>query len=290
MMYYNYSICGIHIRVEVPYPLTITEESIPFLREEDGKWDLCFRFTPVSEIQPPAREIPWTINSKFLSTAEGHDAYHCAVRSRPPYCHVRWRKEQPELLLCEYVPEGKSEIAFTGNLIQLLGLEMVLLQRDGLILHASLVRWRGRAILFSAPSGTGKSTQASLWQQYMGSETLNGDRAGLRYVDDGWRAYGLPFAGTSGIYRNESAPLGAIVLLAQGPENVIRKVRPAEAMAKLFPECSARREDPAFMGRLLEILSGLIMQIPVYRLECRPDQGAVQLLHDTIMEEETWQW
>ena len=59
---------------------------------------------------------------------------------------------------------------------------------------ASFIRWQGRGILFSAPSGTGKSTQANLWVQHQGAEVINGDRAALRQVGGRWQAFGLPYA------------------------------------------------------------------------------------------------
>ena len=95
----------------------------------------------------------------------------------------------------------------------------------------------------------------------------------------------MPFAGTSGIYRNESVPIAAIVTLAQGPENVIRRLRPMEAVRKLLPECSCRRWDSNFMNAMLDLLLQLVQEIPVYLLECRPDEGAVNLLHDTLVKD-----
>ena len=120
----------------------------------------------------------------------------------------------------------------------------------------------------------------------MGSRTLNGDRAGLRCCGGIWQAWGLPVAGTSGIYRNESVAIRAVVLLRQGPQNILMPARPADAFKRMLPECSARRWDAEFMDRLIGILSALIGEIPVYRLECRPDLEAVTLLRDAIMKEE----
>lgn len=75
-------------------------------------------------------------------------------------------------------------MAFSRNICDLLGLERLLLSRQGLLLHASFIRWQDRGILFSAPSGTGKSTQADLWVRHRGAEVINGDRAALRRSAD----------------------------------------------------------------------------------------------------------
>jgi hypothetical protein len=174
----------------------------------------------------------------------------------------------------------------SSYLLNMLGLEKLLLCHRALILHASFIRWQGQGILFSAPSGTGKSTQASLWETHMGAKILNGDRAGIRYADGAWRAYGLPYAGSSRIFQNGSAPIRAIVVLKQGQENRIRPMGPMEALRALLPEFSAHRWDLAFMDKLLNVAAGLLRDVPVYCLECRPDSEAVQLLHDTLFNEE----
>lgn len=287
-MIYDYLICGIRIRYDLPYTLKIKEESAPFLCEPSSETcDLYFKFTPVEMLAPPKFGGIWAINAKYYTVSNGYDAYYCLTPNSNPYCRVSWRQEQPDQMTCEYLRTEEHQVNYSRNLVELLGLEGFLLRFRGILLHSSLVRWQGKAILFSAPCGTGKSTQASLWEQYMGSETLNGDRAGIRFADGVWTAFGLPFAGTSGIYRNESAPVAAIVTLSQGSENVIRRLSPMEALKKLLPECSSRRWDQNYMDQLLNVLLELVQQVPVYRLECRPDQGAVELLHDTITKEKS---
>ena len=79
----------------------------------------------------------------------------------------------------------------------LLALERRLIARDSLILHCAYMVYQGEAILFSAPSETGKTTQANLWEKYRGSRTVNGDRALLGKRDGRWTAQGWPVCGTS---------------------------------------------------------------------------------------------
>jgi hypothetical protein len=213
------------------------------------------------------------------------ESFH--IRSDPrkdPYAVVEYGKNSQVRI--SYLRDSRDMVPESRYLLNILGLEKLLLCHDALILHASFIRWQGKGILFSAPSGTGKSTQASLWEKHMEAEILNGDRAGIRYADGGWRAYGLPYAGTSRIFRNCSAPIRAIVILRQSPENRIRPMRAAEALRALLPEFSAHRWDSVFMNKVLDIAAELLREIPVYCLECRPDQEAVQLLHDTLFNED----
>lgn len=99
----------------------------------------------------------------------------------------------------------------------LLAMEKRMLSLDGLILHCAYLEHSGEAILFSAPSETGKSTQAHLWERYRdGSRTINGDRALLQKSGGRWMAHGWPVCGDSGLCNNSAAPVRAIVMLSQG--------------------------------------------------------------------------
>lgn len=287
-MNYDYKIGGLWVRFELPWPLDITNESKPFLFTplNDDRPDLTVTFSTVDTLTLPEQGGTWNIDAYYLTDDQGVKIWHCPVRSRPPYCCVVWNKDSADRVECLCVRGQEHQIAYTKNLMELLGLETFLLHFGGLILHSSLVSWDGKGILFSAPCGTGKSTQARLWEENMGSSTLNGDRAGIRKENGVWTAWGLPFAGTSGIYRNESVPIRAIVLLGQAKENMISRVRPMDAFKRLLPECSARRWDAGFMDRLIALLFTIISDIPVYQLDCRPDREAVELLRDTLLKDE----
>ncbi len=288
LMNYDYLICGLRVRFEIPWAVAITEESKPFLIAPgaEGAPDLTLCFAPVEELNLPETGGIWDVNAYYLPGKRGQRIWHCPVRGEPPYCCVVWGGEDDHAVTCNYVRGQEHQIAFTKNLLELLGLEQFLLRFGGALLHASVVSWQGRGILFCAPSGTGKSTQAKLWERHLGSQTLNGDRAGIRCQAGVWTVWGLPYAGTSGIYRNESVPIRAIVLLQQGVRNRIAPVSPIEAFRGLLPECNARRWDANFMDQLVSVLSALIGGVPVYQLECKADVQAVELLRDRILEED----
>ena len=142
----------------------------------------------------------------------------------------------------------------TNLVLKLLELPKLLLEHGGIFLHASFINDRGRAILFTAPKQTGKSTQAALWQRYRGAEIVNGDRALLRRVDGCWRAYGSPYCGTSGICENRALPLRAVVLLRQGKRNELRPAYAREAAAAFWmaaPTIRRRRPKLCLMPRCI---------------------------------------
>lgn len=276
----TYTIADLPICMEMPFRPDITEESKPFLKRGEADCSTSVKLVPVDALPPLTEGGIWHEDRYYVE-----DSFY--IRSYPgkdPYALV-------ELGRCDqirvaYLRNSRDMIPESRYLLNMLGLENLLLRHNTLILHASFIRWQGKGILFSAPSGTGKSTQASLWERYMEAEVINGDRAGVRYGDDGWRAYGLPYAGSSHIFRNHSAPIQAIVVLRQDAENRIRPLAFMEALRALLPEFSAHRWNPAFMNKVLDIVAKLLQEVPVYCLECRPDQHAVQLLHDTLFKED----
>lgn len=279
-----YSIADLSIGMELPFNLDISKESDRFLRSESASCEEQIKLIPVDVLPAMPDFGMWHQDRYYVATDEGELFYIRPAPGEAPYAMIEYCNDQPVRIT--YLRDSKDMIPQSRYLLNMLGLEALLLRHDGLILHSSFVRWNGRGILFSAPSGTGKSTQASLWEEYMEAEVLNGDRAGIRYVGGRWMAFGLPYAGSSHIYRQESAPVCAIVVLRQGPENVIWPMTTAEALRALFPEFSAHRWNPMFMNKVLDLAAALLREVPVYCLECRPDHGAVQLLFNTLKKEE----
>ena len=278
-----YSIADLSIGMELPFNLDISKESDRFLRSESASCEEQIKLIPVDVLPAMPDFGMWHQDRYYVGTDEGELFYIRPAPGEAPYAMIEYYNDHPVSIA--YLRESKDMIPQSRYLLNMLGLEALLLRHDGLILHSSFVRWNGRGILFSAPSGTGKSTQASLWEKHMGAQILNGDRAGIRCVNGVWRAYGLPYAGSSHIFHNESAPIHAIVILRQNSRNVLRRMKASEALRALLPEFSAHRWNAAFMNKVLDIATAAVRDIPVYCLECRPDQEAVQLLHNTLIEE-----
>lgn len=164
----------------------------------------------------------------------------------------------------------------------LLALERRMIGLRQLILHCAYIRYQGEAILFSAPSETGKSTQAGLWEQYRGAVTVNGDRALLGQVNGRWTAQGWPVCGSSEICHNEALPIRAIVMLSQAPENTVRPLGPAEAMRLLFSQVTVNRWNPEFTGAATDLVLALAQEVPMWHLGCTISQEAVEVLGEVI--------
>lgn len=160
-------------------------------------------------------------------------------------------------------------------------LPSLLLYFHMVILHAAYIEHAAQGILFTAPSGTGKSTQAELWRKYRNAKVLNGDKAGIR-LDGQPMVHGVPFSGTSGICENVTVPLKAIVLLSQAPENTIRQLSVTEAVTALCPNVFVDKLVPEEWSIALNILIDIVSHVPVYLLACTPDERAVDTLEHAL--------
>ncbi len=176
-------------------------------------------------------------------------------------------------------PELYEDPVFSVNwLLSLSGFHSGLLHRRCGTLHCSYIRHRGRAILFAGFSGAGKSTQAELWRRERGAEVINGDRALVFPRAAGWCAGGVSVCGSSKICRNETAPLAAIVLLEQGPENVILPMTAAARYRAVLAGLAFHRWSKAETALAGHLAMDLIGAVPVLRLRNRADLGAVEAL------------
>ena len=157
-----------------------------------------------------------------------------------------------------------------------------LLDDDIILFHCSALELDGKAYLFTAPSGTGKSTHARLWRERFGERVtmINDDKPLLEVRDSGITVYGTPFAGKENLQTNTSAPVAGIVILHQAPENSIRRMTPREAYPMLLNQ-TYRRKDPEGMIRTLDLVQK-VSELPIYSLGCTISQEAVELAYRAL--------
>ena len=154
-------------------------------------------------------------------------------------------------------------------------------QRHMIQLHASLIDDHGRGVVFLGPSGIGKTTQAERWMQYRGASILNGDMVFVQETQGPGKQYlgwGTPWHGSSPYCLNASVPVKALVVLKQAPENRLRELTGFEKVA----EVSGSVFYPTWLETGMELctdtLNHLLTDLPVYRLNNRADEAAVNLL------------
>lgn len=164
------------------------------------------------------------------------------------------------------------------QILSYLPVRQMLFDRDMLVLHASYVLHQGEAILFSGDSGVGKSTQAALWQDRLGSRIINGDRT-LIYVEDGVAyASGWFQSGTSGICGRGVAPIRSIVFLEQWHGNEISSVIGLDAFKQMICQCSYETNDQKQVLKVTEIVAEVLNIVPVYHYRCKKESDAAEYL------------
>lgn len=148
--------------------------------------------------------------------------------------------------------------------------------------HSSLVDWNGSGILFLGPSGIGKTTQAERWAEYRGADIVNGDLVFVQQTDDGFLGWGTPWHGSSPYCINRAVPLKALVVLKQSKENRIQELTGFEKVSEVSNNVFYPTWLDDGMELCTEILNNLLLKLPVYRLDNRADEEAVELVEQAI--------
>lgn len=164
-------------------------------------------------------------------------------------------------------------------------MERHMMQRDHLVLHCAYMAYKDTAVLFSAPSGTGKTTQATLWERYRGTRVVNGDKSLLVRRGDCWTANGWPVCGSSQVCHNEGMPIRAIVMLSQAKENTITKLSPFQAFSQIYSQITINFWNKQAQQRAMDLIEDLVTRVPVYHLACTISEEAVQTLERMIGEQ-----
>ena len=169
-------------------------------------------------------------------------------------------------------------------------LPFVLFERNGMVFHSSCIEYNGNAILFSAPSGTGKSTHTRLWKEYYPeTNIINDDMPALRVLtnEKGEKipyAFGTPWSGKTQINSNISAPIRAIVFLKQAPVNSIRRVSGAETVFLVMQAIRIATLEE-HMSASLDNASQLLKLVPAYELSCNISKEAVETVKNELFPE-----
>ena len=211
-------------------------------------------------------------------------------------------KEKPEFSICisqndisierhkyvqERMLEGLPEKDVVDEQLEMTAVQRklaeVLFERNVLVFHGSVVAVDGQAYLFTAKSGTGKSTHTRFWRETFGDRAVmvNDDKPFLRLTEDGVLAYGSPWNGKHKLGNNICVPLKAICILERGEENQIQAISGQEASMMLFQQ-SNRPMDPRKMPIYMDLIDQLSKKTEFYRMQCNLDPNAAQVAFDAM--------
>lgn len=279
----KFNIAGICIEIISEYNLELKRLS-QFLCSPVSVCDISVEMVRTSYINVPAGKILIDKGIKWVDPLDGNSELTSYISD----------DDTEEVIimlnLSKHFNKGiiyyRKECLDLENMIIDLIIELLfrycVIKRDGFFIHAAAINYNHRGILFTAPSGTGKSTQAQLWQKYKDIEILNDDRPVIRMKDGGWYVNGTPWSGSSLQVLNKSVPLCAIVAIKQASQNSIRRLNSQEAIAYVIPRCLIPYFDGKLMDMALKHIDSVLKSTPVYLLSCRPDKEAVELVSKCI--------
>ncbi len=294
---YFYKIAGIKLKVDCENEYLISRLQ-PFRNEIDTDYDMSIRIIISDWIDKPNGDLlvddqiqyirkPAPDKGFFLVRYDKDQNLVKAVldtddkwKNIAIKClHIVWPKDVrfPETFTASWVDYHTFHL--TG-----IAFRYSVLLYDGIVIHSSSLSLDGKGILFTAPSGTGKSTHAGLYEKHFGDrvKVINDDTPVVRFIDDTPYVYGTPWSGSSDKYENLEVPLKAIVVLKQAPKNRIRKLSTIEALPLVMPRVFMPYFDNELMERAYKLLDSLLGKVPIYHLECRPDQEAMEMSLECI--------
>ena len=178
--------------------------------------------------------------------------------------------------------EGHDEVQYPPEYLETLAVYRqmcnALPERNVLLMHGSVIAVDGKAYMFTAVSGTGKSTHTRLWREHFGNRAMmiNDDKPLVRVEDGKALAYGTPWDGKHHLSTNTSAPLCGIVILERGEQNEIERISGEDAFPTLVQQ-SYRPEGMDGFVKVMDMLAKLAENVPMYRLHCNmnPDAAIV---------------
>ena len=210
------------------------------------------------------------------------DAEDFAVETSP--ADIDFEREKN---LQESETAGRPAAGFSAPYLETLAVYRKIAERmpqyDIVLFHGSCVAVDGRGYLFTAPSGTGKSTHTRLWRQFLGQRAImvNDDKPLLHIGTEAVTAFGTPWDGKHHLSRRTQVPLRGLCILARATATHIGRVAAREALLPLMQQIY-RPADLAAMGKTLTLLERLIEDVPLYRLGCLPDLDAARLAYETM--------
>ena len=160
-------------------------------------------------------------------------------------------------------------------------------QFDGMLLHSAAVAVDNKAYLFSAVSGTGKTTHITKWKELFGDRltVVNGDKPIVRKINGVFHVCGTPWAGKENWQTPINVPIAGICELTRAKENSIKPVSSAEVLSLILNQ-TLRPEDPVMMIKLLDLIDALVKEVPCYRLGCNISLEAAEVSYNGMRKED----
>lgn len=254
--------------------------------------DTIIKAIACDEIKTPKGELIKTINATNLVQVDNHkfcryiknvktDQIVQAIYYSHDYAdveiHLMKSRRYFGLSLTEY------EYLLTGaafsDRLTLLG---------GTVLHGSSIAFENKGIVFSANSGTGKSTHTGLWKERFADQVIivNDDKPAIRFYEDTPFIFGTPWSGKTDLNKNVRVPLKAIVFIKRSDSNWIERLNIRDSIFNLTSQINRPYYDEDIGKKTLEMIKRLVNTVPIYKLHCNINQEAVDVVYNEIIKKE----
>lgn len=265
------------LKAETPEELEVNEPYSRFLCDE-CEYNVSVRFDYTEDIEVRGSIV--SKNDSFDVYRDGQTyLFYYHTPNDNDYYAMRVSHADELNRSVVYIPEQYRGKIWTRLVFSLINFEDIAAGFHASVFHSSFVEHNGSAILFTAPCGTGKSTQAALWQKYSDAFIVNGDKTLIYYKENGQLyAAGLPFSGSSDICHNKKMPVKAIVRLGQAKENIIKRLSGISAFKAVFEGCYKSLWNEKFSANTSDLVEFVAKNVPVFSLDCLPDVSAVETL------------
>ncbi len=285
---YDFNVAGISFRWTTEFALELEERYRAFLQVGSQQPEVVYHVIIGEPVRDVKKETVLYDGKGFRVTEDSGYRYRTFFYSRvhPKRVVTLVQKRGCENRYRLYLPEGVwRDFQRTKTWSFYMAFEEMFYTRGRIMLHAAYVETKEGAVLFTGPSGIGKSTQAELWEQYGDGIIMNGDRTVLYERDGKVYAAGSPYAGSSAVYRNYESPVRAIIVLGKGEDNQTQRLKGSAALLPLMRESTFVYMDGNMKRRQAELLCSAAEKLPVYRYLCRKDVSAVERLKEVLRRE-----
>lgn len=279
-------IAGIIMKINCPHNHTLTELLKEYIIEE-GNVDVTVDIKVNNNIPLPYEEVYGPYKNYYYSEDEDGTLNTYAIPDGFDRC----------LLSCKVSPDGKSasidiidltdtivEFNLGAYMITAIGLVFIklILKYNGFVIHGSSISYNNDGIIFSAKSGTGKSTQTKLWMDNLDDVILvNDDTPAVTFEDEDVYLNGTPFAGTTGLNKNVKVPLKAVVFIERADKPYIERLSFKDAIPRFMDEMKKSLVSDN-ISLCVDYAAKLMEKVPVYLLHCNMEKESVEVLKNQL--------
>ncbi|MCM1044482.1 MAG: PqqD family protein [Candidatus Gastranaerophilales bacterium] len=241
----------------------------------------CLRIRVLSHAPAVHENGRLLLRSSDLTVIENRERYILLFPAAPQIAEIHLSKDAS---LCTCYCTLPFTPVFQSDLFHALQIPFLYLalQHNMAVLHSSSILYEGKAWLFSASSGTGKSTHAALWHTLYQTPVLNGDLNLLAMENGQPLIHGIPWCGSSGCSDAGTHPLGGIILLRQSASDYVEELSEDRKRLLVLQRLISPSWNGKLYGRSLRLVDALAKRILVCRLHCTPRPQAVEAVRDAI--------